>query len=161
MTHSYVTWLVWRESLWLDSCTCYVTHSYVTWLIHMRRDSFIRDMTHLYVTWLTHVWRNVLICDVSYTHVTWRIHIWHYSLIRAMTRSRTWALQNVVDYKEIIVICDMTLSYIWNDSFINDLTHACVTWVTHEPDRDRIQSVTKRTYSEVTLRIHKFDNTHS
>ena len=95
-----------------------MTHSYETWLIHMRHDSFIRDMTHSYETWLIRMWHDSFICDVTHSYVKWPIHMKH-DCNASMQDGRQGC---------IVVICDMTYSYetwlihMWHDSFIWNMT---------------------------------------
>ena len=54
--------------MWCDSFT------YVTWLIHVRHDSFIRDMAHAHV-WKSHVAHGWVMSHVKASSHTWKNHV--------------------------------------------------------------------------------------
>jgi len=98
------------------------------------------DMTHLHVwrdsfTWLVHM------CDMTHLHeqpvgesvgAVW----WHDSCGTCHTRC---------------LVCDMTHSHVWHDSFM------CVTWLIHMCDMTHLHD----TFTCVTWLIHVCDMTHS
>jgi len=112
MTHSYATWLLYKNAYNLQpiyarqpfsltrsiSSTTYVG---VYWWIQTY-------ITHSYVTCLIHVWHDscVYVCDyyfVSTIRILWGVthsYMWHDSSIRV-----TW----------LIHTCDMTHTYVWYD----------------------------------------------
>jgi len=97
------------------------------WCVSSKYDMLICDMTHLfkydmpsYVIWLTHS-----CCVTCLIHI-WHsaVRVWHASLTRDIVRSYVWR-DPVINSRRIagcvtwlFHIRDMTLSYMWHDSFI-------------------------------------------
>ena len=115
MTHSYVC----RDSyVWPDSFICVigrihkcdVTHLYVS------RDSFI------HVPWLIHMY------DVTHLHVCHNLHVplfEHVVKIMSHIWTRDMMHNSSICVTRLILLCDMTHSYVSRDLFI------CVTWLIH------------------------------
>jgi len=75
------------------------------------------------VTWLNHMWQDLIVGDKTCSYVIWLIHMWHGATL--------W----YSSFREI---------YYWRC----DMTHSCVTWLTH---------VTWLIHTH----IHKYTHTHT
>ena len=125
MTHSYVIprFRMVSHALIRDTPQpmCDTSHSCVcvTWPFHMWHDSSIHNMT--YPCWMTrlyvtspsfHVACLIHMFDMTHSCMTWHIHVLCDAFIRDTPQ----------------VLCDISHSYVWHDSFICDMTYPRVEW---------------------------------
>jgi len=150
MTHSHVTWLIYKEH---NVFTGDVTHLYVTWRIQKRscrraNGRQTRPVWHSHVAWLIQVCR-----DSFESRHTWMSHDslwcmrhvtleWVTALLNESWLNESWLIQVCRDSHTKCAVTHMTHSSVpWliyevcrdsHDSFKCAVNHLCVTWRIHQ-----------------------------
>jgi len=128
MTHSYVTWRIYR---WHDPFTFDMPHSHVTCLISVTwrftcdvtslcdmtdtsHVTYSGDETHSHVTWPIHMWHDSFmwhgsfVFDMIHSHMIWLMHTWE------MIVAVTWLIVAVT----WLIVAVTWLIHMWHDSVI-------------------------------------------
>jgi len=116
-----------------DSCVCIMTHSCVTWLIYRWHGLFMCDMTYSCETCLIHVRHDSFMCDrVTFMRDT------TYSMIACLIPITPCNEQIWVSHVYVICVIRMSHENIWHSRLIHmthswliHMSHSYVTWPIH------------------------------